>query len=207
MLRTPLKAMAQMSMMDNVFWAMWDSPLDVIIGYPDPDPEKQMKNVITTKDGKLHLFDETADRFIRELITVEKEREATAPSEEYPDLMSSGLHSDDGDNNTMRNNDTYRYRKPFKLFMSPVEAGKKGIKDGEVVRVSTKAGSVDIPVEYEWKMAEGYCMMPHHMGLKNVNQPLYGDTANRIMSHEDYDEITTDPLIRYVPCRIDKIDA
>ena len=36
-------------------------------------------------------------------------------------------------------------------------------------------------------------------------QALYGDTANRIMSHEDYDEITSDPLIRYVPCRIDKI--
>ncbi len=205
MLKTPMKAMAQMSMMDNVFWALWDTPLDVIIGYPDPDPEKQMKNVITTKDGKIHLYDETAAKFIKN-ITVEKEREATAPTEEYPDLMSSGLHSDDGDNNTMRNNDTYRYRKPFKLFMNPVEAEKKGIKDGEVVRISTKAGHVDIPVEFTWRMEEGYCMMPHHMGLKNEHQPLYGDTANRIMSHEDYDEITSDPLIRYVPCRIDKID-
>ena len=204
MLKTPLKPLAQMSMMDNVFWAMWDSPLDVIIGYPDPDPEKQMKNVILHKDGKIHLFDETADRFIKTL-TIESEREATAPTEEFPDLMSSGLHSDDGDNNTMRNNDTYRYRKPYKLFMNPVEAANKGIKDGEVVRVTTKAGQIDIPVEFTWRMAEGYCMMPHHMGLKNEHQPLYGESANRIMSHEDYDEITTDPLLRYVPCRIEKI--
>ena len=206
MLNTPLKSLAQMSMMDNVFWAMWDSPLDVIIGYPDPDPEKQMKNVLMHKDGKIHLFDETADKFIRTL-TIESERKATAPTEEFPDLMSSGLHSDDGDNNTMRNNDTYRYRKPYKLFMNPVEAENKGIKDGETVRVTTKAGHIEIPVEFTWRMAAGYCMMPHHMGLKNEHQPLYGESANRIMSHEDYDEITTDPLLRYVPCRIEKIDS
>lgn len=205
MLKTPLRQIARISMMDNVFWAMWDSPLDVVIGYPDPDPEKQMKNVIAHKDGKIHLFDSTADKYIRKL-TVESEREATRPSEEYPDLMSSGLHSDDGDNNTMRNNDTYKYRKPYKLFMNPVEAEEKGIRDGEIVRVTTKASHIEIPVEYTWKMARGYCMMPHHMGLKNDHQPLYGAPANRIMSHEDYDEITTNPLLRYVPCRIEKID-
>ena len=107
----------------------------------------------------------------------------------------------------MRNNDTYRYRKPYKLFMNPVEAENKGIKDGETVRVTPKAGHIEIPVEFTWRMAAGYCMMPHHMGLKNENQPLYGESANRIMSHEDYDEITTDPLLRYVPCRIEKIDS
>lgn len=206
MIKTPLKSIARMSMMDNVFWALWDSPLDVIIGYPDPDPEKQMKNVIEHKDGKIHLFDETADKFIRKL-TVESERAATSPTEEYPDLMSSGLHSDDGDNNTMRNNDTYKYRRPYKLFMNPVEASEKNISDGEIVRVTTKAAHIDVPVEFTWKMAKGYCMLPHHMGLKNEHQPLYGEPANRIMSHEDYDEITTNPLLRYVPCRIEKIDA
>lgn len=205
LLKTPLKAFAQMSMMDNVFWAMWDTPLEVIVGYPDPDPEKQMKNVITHKDGKIHLFDRTVDHYVRNL-TIESEKKATTPSKEYPDLMSSGIHADGGDNNSMRNNDTYKYRKPFKLFMNPVEGAKKGIKDGEIVRITTKAGHVDAPVELTWKMAEGYCMLPHQMGLKNEHQPLYGAPANRLMSHEDYDEITSNPLLRYVPCRIDKIE-
>ena len=41
------------------------------------------------------------------------------------DLVSSGLYIDDGVNTLMRNNDTYKYRKPFKLYMNPMEVIKK----------------------------------------------------------------------------------
>lgn len=36
---------------------------------------------------------------------------------------------------------------------------------------------------------------------------LVEETKRWIMSHEDYDEITSNPLLRYVPCRIEKIDG
>lgn len=120
MLKTPLKPIAQMSMMDNIFWDIWDSPYDVYVGSPDPDPEKQMKNVIIHKDKKLHLFDETVDMHMKNL-TIEAERAATSGTPEYPDVVSSGLHADGGDNTSMRNNDTYRYRKPYKLYENTKE--------------------------------------------------------------------------------------
>lgn len=206
MLKTPLAPLAKMSMMDEVFWAVYDNPNDQIIGYPDPDPLKQMEKVIIHKDKKIHLFDETVDRFMKDL-TIEKEREATSGTEEFPDVVSSGAHFDDGVNTLMRNNDTYKYRKPFHLFMNPAEAKKRGIAEGDLVRITSKAGSVTAPVKYSWKMREGYSMLPHHSGLENEGQPVVGEPANRITDHEHYDEITHDPIIRYVPCRIEKIEA
>ncbi|MCI5529761.1 MAG: hypothetical protein MR406_06450 [Blautia sp.] len=164
-----------------------------------------MKNVILHDDGKNHLFDETVNRHMKNL-TVEKEREATAPTEEYPDLVSSGLHMDDGVNTLMRNNDTYKYRKPFKLYMNPMEAKRRGFKEDDIIRITTKSGQIDIPLEYSWKMADGYSMFPHHSGLKNESQPLYGQHANQITSHLDYDEIAHNSILRYVKCRMEKID-
>lgn len=204
MLKTPLKAFAYMSMMDNVFWELFDSENGAIVGRPDPDIHKQMKNVILHDDGKIHLFDETVDKFMKEL-TVEKEREATAPTAEFPDLVSSGVHMDDGVNTLMRNNDTYKYRKPFKLYMNPVEAKRRGFKEDDIIRVTSKAGHIDIPLEYSWKMADGYSMFPHHSGLKNESQPLYGQPANVITSHQDYDEIGHNSILRFVKCRFEKV--
>ncbi len=204
MLGTPQEPLAYMSMMDNVFWELLDSPVGATLGLPDPDIQKQMKNVIVHDDGKIHLFDETVDRHMKNL-TVENEREATAPTEEYPDLVSSGIHMDDGVNTLMRNNDTYKYRKPFKLYMNPMEAKRRGFEEDDMIRITTKAGKIDIPLEYSWKMADGYSMFPHHSGLKNESQPLYGEHANQITSHLDYDEIAHNCTVRYVKCRMEKL--
>ena len=55
-------------------------------------------------------------------------------------------------------------------------------------------------------MADGYSMFPHHSGLKNESQPLYGQHANQITSHLDYDEIAHNSILSYVKCRMEKID-
>lgn len=47
-------------------------------------------------------------------------------------------------------------------------------------------------------------MFPHHSGLKNESQPLYGQHANQITSHLDYDEIAHNSILRYVKCCMEK---
>ena len=83
-------------------------------------------------------------------------------------------------------------------------AKEMGFADGETVRVSTKKGSLTIPVETTWQTCRGYCLIPHHMGLMYEGR-TYGTHINYLTDHRDIDELTGNAKWRYTPCRVEKI--
>ncbi|MBQ3369809.1 MAG: molybdopterin-dependent oxidoreductase [Mogibacterium sp.] len=201
----PAKAFADMSKMDQTFWAVDDNPSGAVISVTQPDPEKYAREHIYYPDKKIRLWDETIDKHL-EYITPEKE--AAALEEEtagYPLLISSGNHEEGGVNGCMRNPDTYAYRNPYTILINPADAEAIGIEDGEEVRVSTKRTSIVGPAEVTYRAPKGYTMMPHHYGYEKNGKIYYGEKASQIVRGVDMDPITGNPYLRFVPCRIDKI--
>ncbi|MBQ6622014.1 MAG: molybdopterin-dependent oxidoreductase [Mogibacterium sp.] len=191
---------------DQVFFAIDHSPSGNVFGAADGTIEGAIRDHVKHADGKVHLYDETVDKFIG-AITPELEEAATARSGEYPFLISAGTHSDEaGVNTIMRNPDTYRFRQPYVFTMNPADAVKQGFSDGQWVRVSTKAGSIKVPIEYSYQAARGYGKITHHFGLADYKSgKVYGDGVNRLTSAEDVDEIAGDAIYRYVPCRVEAL--
>lgn len=190
-------------LMDTVFQMVDDTPQGVVIGMTDP--AQAMETHIFHKDKKLHLFAPEIDRYIQRVTPEQEERELRL-AEDYPMLLSSGRHMDSGVNGVMRNPGTYRHRRLFTMIINPEDAEALNIADGETVRLVTKTGEVHVPAEYSYGAGRGYVMIPHHFGF-TVNGETNGSAANTLTASENIDELTGNPLLRYIPCRIEKLPA
>lgn len=197
--RVPM--LKDMCAMDDAFAAVDAHPEGYIIGMNEP--ETQLEKHIAHKDGKFHTWCSEIDEYIKR-ITPEAEEKDLLLKDGCNMILSAGRHSEDGHNATMRNPATFRFRRPYALAMNPEDGAEMGIEDGETVRVSTKAGSLEIPVEYTWQTARGYVLIPHHFGY-NFEGKTYGVHVNLLTSHKDIEELTGNPTWRYVPCRVEKI--
>ena len=196
-----LPVLSDMCKMDAAFRLCEEHPEGAVIARSDE--ENLMKRHIKHKDGKLHLWCEEIDDYIKR-ITPEKEAADLALKDGCNMILSAGRHSDSGVNASMRNSATYKYRKPYKLAMNPEDAKRMGFEDGQVVKLSTNKGSIEIPVELSWQISKGYCMVPHYFGLKFEGK-TYGMHINYLTDHRDIDELTGNARRRYTPCRVEAL--
>ena len=187
--------------MDEAFAAVDDHPEGYVIGMNEP--ETQIKKHIRHKDGKFHTWCSEIDDYIKR-ITPEAEEKDLVLKDGCNMILSAGRHSEEGHNATMRNPATFKYRQPYTLAMNPEDGKEMGIADGQTVRVSTKTGSLEIPVEYTWQTARGYILIPHHFGYKFEGK-TYGTHVNILTSHKDIEELTGNPTWRYTPCRVEPV--
>ena len=88
--------------------------------------------------------------------------------------------------------------------MNPADAEKLNMRDGEMVKVSTEAGSVEIELEVTERTRKGYVMIPHGFGLE-YGGVEYGANANRLAKNTHRDRFAATPLHRFIPCRVDKM--
>ncbi len=187
--------------MDEAFAAVDAHPEGFVIGMNEP--ETQIKKHIAHPDGKFHTWCIEIDEYIKR-ITPEQEEEALKLQDDYNFILSAGRHSEEGHNATMRNPATFKYRQPYTLAMNPEDGKEMGFENGQMVKVSTKAGELTIPVEYTWQTARGYVLIPHHFGYTFEGKKV-GEHVNVLTSHKDIDELTGNPTWRYTPCRVEKI--
>ena len=197
--RTPM--MSEFCTMDAAFELVDKHPEGAVIAHSDT--EHLMERHIKHKDKKFHLWCKEIDEAIKTL-TPEHEREALTLRGGCNMILSAGRHSDGGMNTSMRNPGTYRFRDPYRLAMNPEDAAEFGFVDGETVRVTTKKGSITVPVEITWQASRGYCMIPHHFGLSYEGR-AHGMHINFLTDHQDLDELTGNAKWRYTPCRVEKI--
>lgn len=196
-----IPVLKDMCAMDKAFEAVDDHPEGYIIGMAEP--ENQLKQHIRHKDHKFHTYCDEINEYIKR-ITPEKEAAELTLKGGCNMILSAGRHSEEGMNATMRNPATFKHRQPYTLAMNPEDAKELGFEDGQEVRVTTKAGSLVIPVEYTWQTARGYCLIPHHFGYKFEGKTV-GTHVNILTSHKDIDELTGNPIWRYTPCRVEAI--
>jgi len=187
-----------LTMIEKMYMDILNNPQGLILSkFPEDNFE-----MLRTEDKKLALK-------IEELLgplqaaTIEKELAELKMPEDYPLILHSGLHHETVANTMLRNPQWRGDRRWDTMLMNETDAEKLGIKDGDRVRISTKASSADIEVEISPYTVAGSVYIRHGGGLVYEGQQ-YGVNVNELVHRSERDEMGT-PLHRRIPCRVEKL--
>ena len=83
-------------------------------------------------------------------------------TDEFPIRLTTGRRLDSFNTGVQTGGYTSPLRKREALLISPADGARLGIEDGEKVRVSSRRGSVDVPVRFEATLRPGLAFMTLH---------------------------------------------
>ncbi|MGC8657592.1 MAG: molybdopterin-dependent oxidoreductase [Desulfomonilaceae bacterium] len=183
---------------EEIFRAIVDHPEGLWIGKCDPSRPL----------GELRTDDKRVNVLIPELaegvngIDVQSEQTDLARNYDYPLLLAAGRHMDFNANTIMRDPGWNDGRsRVCTLMMHPDDAASLHLGDGQIVRVTTEAGSEDVELEINDCERPGLVTMPHGFGLVHSGQK-YGANVNRLTKNTNRDPIAGTPLHRFVRCNV-----
>ena len=93
---------------------------------------------------------------------VENEPPVDTLTEEFPIRLTTGRRLDSFNTGVQTNEYTSPLRRREALVISPEDADELGVQDGEIVRVSSRRGSVEAPVRLDHEMRPGLAFMTLH---------------------------------------------
>jgi anaerobic selenocysteine-containing dehydrogenase len=188
------------NMGEEIFKAILDHPEGLWIG--KCNPESNLKS-LKTEDGKVQVYiPELADWVLS--IQPESEAEALRRDDNFPLILMAGRHTDMNANTLMRNPAWNEGRRACTVAMHPDDARGLGLKDGQMVRVITEAGTEEVELEVTDTAKKGHVVIPHGFGLDYVGE-TYGANVNRLAKNTHRDRLAATPLHRYIPCRVEAV--
>ncbi len=185
---------------EEIFQALLDHPEGIWIGRCDP--EKNL-DTLRTDDGRLNIAYPEMAEWIQSIDAV-SERAALDENKEWPLILIAGRHMDMNANTLMRDPSWNKDRRACTLAMNPTDAEKQGFEDGQMVNVTTEAGSTEIELEVTKAVRPGQVMIPHGFGLEYEGE-VYGANVNRLTKNTHRDQLAGTPLHRFVPCRVETL--
>lgn len=158
-------------------------------------------------DGRVRLSPEA---MMGELERAIEERPETG-AEEFPLVLGNGLRTLWTANTIQRSPDWRKGRGPHcRLTMSPEDAGRLGIADGQNVRLLTKRGTAELPAAVDKRMRPGHVAIPNGFGMQydtDGGTETVGVNMNELTDTADRDPFTGCPHNRYVRCRVEPAAA
>ncbi len=186
---------------EELFKRILDHPEGLWIGKVDPDENLAD---IRTADGKINLVIPEL-RTELETLAAAREEEALKPDPAFPLVLMAGRHFSMNANTLMRNPAWNEGRRACTLMMHAADAGALNVTDGQTVRVTTEAGSVEIEVEVTETAHRGHVVIPHGFGIV-YDGKMHGVNVNRLTKNTNRDWLGT-PMHRYVPCRVEAVGS
>jgi len=186
-----------LGMGEEIFQKIMDHPEGIWIGQVDPETNLES---VRTEDGKINLVIPEI-RAELESITAENERKALEPDPVFPLILMAGRHFSMNATTLMRNPAWNEGKRDCTLLIHPADAEALHIADGQTVRVTTEAGSVEIEAEVTETARQGHVVIPHGFGLV-YDGKMHGVNVNRLTKNTHRDWLGT-PMHRYVPCRVE----
>jgi len=185
---------------EELFQAILDHPEGLIIGKAD---ESNNFTSLKTEDGKLNVHIPEMTDWVNSL-TPESEEKALKPNPEYPLTLQAGRHMGMNANTIMRDPAWNQGKRACTLAVNPADAAKLNITDGQMLRVITDAGHVEIEAEVTETTRVGQVIIPHGFGLVHDGK-AYGANVNRLTKNTYRDKFAGTPLHRYVRCRVEAV--
>lgn len=131
--------------------------------------------------------------------------ESAASDPDYPFVLSAGERRAFTANTIFRD-PAWRRRDPEgALRLSETDAATLSLATGDRVRVSTRRGSADVPVEVVERMRQGHISLPNGLGLTSRDGAKVGVQLNSLTSVKDRDEFVGTPWHKFVPARLEKL--
>jgi len=183
---------------EEIFQAVLDHPEGIWVGRCDPE---QNLKALRTPDGKVNLYIDELAEWVQS-IDATSEAEALDPDPSFPLILSAGRHFDKNANTMMRDPAWNKKGRICTLLMNPSDAEALGLRDEQMVKVTTDAGTEIIELELSDMACAGQVVMPHGFGL-NYDGKVYGANCNRLTKNTNRDKLAATPLHRYVPCRVE----
>jgi anaerobic selenocysteine-containing dehydrogenase len=130
-------------------------------------------------------------------------------SAEFPFLLSAGERRSFTANTIMRNPGWRKKDAAGALRMSPGDAGRLGVANGGRVRISTRRGSAEVPVEVSDRMQPGHVSLPNGLGLDFPDASgaavATGVAPNELTRSEDRDWLAGTPWHKSTPARVEAL--
>jgi anaerobic selenocysteine-containing dehydrogenase len=128
---------------------------------------------------------------------------------EFPLVLSAGERRSDTTNTIIRNPASLFKERAGTLRMSIADASRLGVADGDVVRLSTRRGSAEVPVEVTDMMQPGHVSLPNGEGMdytpRDGGAARIGVAPNELTASADRDFLAGTPWHKHVPARVEKI--
>jgi len=185
---------------DNLFDAILNSPSGV--GYAVDEPGDGLRR-IATPDGRIHLA-------IPELLAEIAALGDGPPADPaYPFVLAAGERRAFTANTIIRDPAWRRRDASGVLRISPKDAADLGIGPGDLVRVTTRRGSVEALAELTDAVKPGHITLPNGLGLRYPDESgdpvLTGAPPNELTSSEDRDPYAGTPWHKHVPARVEPV--
>jgi anaerobic selenocysteine-containing dehydrogenase len=189
---------------ERLFDAILASPSGLVFSVDEPEVGLRR---LRTDDGLVHLA-------IPELLD-ELDGLATEPapggSDDFPYVLSAGERRSFTANTIFRDPAWRKRDAVGSLRISPADAAGLGVVDGDVVRVTTKRGSVTATVEVNESMQAGHISLPNGLGLDYPDEGggavVTGAAPNELTASEDRDWVAGTPWHKHVPARLERVGA
>ncbi len=187
---------------EKLFDAILGSPSGLVFAVDDYD---EGWNRVMTPNGRLQASNPA---LLQELATLAEAEPGTGQSD-FPFILSAGERRSFTANTIFRSSEWRKKDPEGSLRISPDDASRLGVQSGDHVRLSTRRGSVEVPVEVSAMMQPGHVSLPNGLGVDATgpegDSVRAGVAPNELTSLEDRDWFAGTPWHKHVPARIEAI--
>ncbi|HEX3176809.1 MAG TPA: molybdopterin-dependent oxidoreductase [Methylomirabilota bacterium] len=186
---------------EKLFDAILSSPSGVVFAADDYDETWRR---VQTEDGRVNL---RIPELLNELAALASE---TPPGDDprWPFLLSAGERRSFTANTIIRDPDWRKTDPEGALRISPGDAARVGVANGDRARLTTKRASVIVSVAIDDAMAAGHLALPNGLGVDHPdgNERIRtGVAPNELTASEDRDPWVGTPWHKSVPARLQAI--
>ncbi|AKT36398.1 molybdopterin oxidoreductase family protein [Chondromyces crocatus] len=167
---------------------------------------------LLTRNRRIQLAPET---FLNDLARVEAHWSASTATGDAEDaLLLIGRRQLRSNNSWMHNSQRLvKGKERCTALMHPDDATKRGLADGQRVRVSSRVGSVDVTLQVSDEIMPGVLSIPHGWGHDRPGVRLgvasrhAGTSVNDLTDEQALDVATGNAVLNGVPVRVEGIEA
>ncbi|MGH9273398.1 MAG: molybdopterin dinucleotide binding domain-containing protein, partial [Acidimicrobiales bacterium] len=189
---------------ERLFDAILTNPSGLVFSVDEPEVGLSR---LRTDDGKAHL---AIPELLEELDGLATEA-APGGSTEFPFVLSAGERRSFTANTIFRDPGWRKRDAGGSLRVSPADAAELGLAEGDLVRVTTKRGSVLAPAEVNEVMQPGHVSLPNGLGVDYPSEDgaavVTGAAPNELTASEDRDWIAGTPWHKHVPARLERVES
>jgi len=175
-----------------------DNPHGVDLGPLVP----QLPNILATSSGRIET--------LPDIVVADLDRLAAAMQKDWPDLVLVGRRDLRSNNSWMHNVEVLVKGKPrCTLHVHPVDAERYGLSEGADAVVTSRVGSVQVPVEVTDEVMQGVVSLPHGWGhdqpgtRMKVASRVPGVNSNVLTDPERIDPLSGNASLNAIPVTLD----
>ena len=186
----------------NLFDALVNSPSGMAITVSE---YSDTWDRIAHLDGKVHLMiPELAEEF-RGLGAEEPRK----PNDRFPFVLSAGERRSSNANSIMRDPDWRKKDRDGALRINPSDAELLGVSELGKVRITSKRGEAEAPVEITDTVLPGHVTLPHGFGIEypdeNGEHKISGVAVNELTDLADVDWLSLTPFHKHVRVQLEAL--